>query len=144
MMAFEDENDYNHIVSELNQAFRITDKWSHDDRLNSVTSYNVFKARYLLQSAIENLSLTEDEIEERDRQEERKGEELAEEEWEAEQDELRQSISDIIEHLQRKEPHGKLTHPQTHVLGRALQDCLSRRPLSEDEVTVILSFLREY
>ncbi len=82
-MASQEESDHKLIVTELTQAFRIVDKWSHDKDLNSVVSNNILSARYDLQSALENLTLTETEIKKREREEERvREEECAREEQE--------------------------------------------------------------
>ena len=73
--------DYDHeqLRLDISQAFRFTDKWSHEDRLNSVAYASIRDARFSLQIAFKNLTLTEAEVQQREKEKDELYEELEEE-----------------------------------------------------------------
>ena len=63
-----EDYDREQLRSDISQAFRLTDKWLHEDRLNSIVCTSIFNARNSLQEALENLTLTESEVEQREQE----------------------------------------------------------------------------
>lgn len=146
-------NDYDDrlVRDELVHAFRLIEKWSRVDEFNSVARANIWTGKCAIQTAIENLSLTEREIEETEKEEERKAEDQEQEEqkWQEECKELLETIDQILGNLLSPgdapgDQEVRLTAGETRIVADAIQHCLHKRPMSQAEAAFVSAFLQEY
>lgn len=151
-MEFSDDCDDRLVREELVHAFRLTEKWSRVDEFNSVARANIWTAKCAIQTAIENLSLTEREVKEAEEEEERKAEEQEEQKeqkWQEECEELLETIDQILDNLPspgERPGYRKvgLTAGEARIVADAVQHCLRNRPLSQAEAAFISALLQEY
>ena len=134
------DHDLQQVRQDISQAFRLTDKWLHEDRLNSAAYENIIQARGLLQKVLENLTLTEAEIEQHEIEE---GETL-EERWEEEQAQLRYDIDTILDSFKQCTFPYKMSHSDAHVIGKALPSCISNVEISKETAEIIAALLNKF
>ena len=142
-MESTEDYDCEKLRLDINQAFRLADKWSHEDRLNSVASESIVYARFALQTALENLSLTNAEIKQRQKEEEKQWEEAQEQKREEKQEERQNNVECLLESFEQGTYPYKMTYFDARVVGEALPDCLKGKELAKDVVDVISSLLKK-
>ncbi|MBP7052726.1 MAG: hypothetical protein KBE65_17080 [Phycisphaerae bacterium] len=125
------------------------EKWSRVDEFNSVVRGNLWTAKCAIQTAVENLSLTEREIEEVEKEEERKAEEQEEQKWQEEREELCETIDQILDNLPSPgdEPGYQkvgLTAGEARIVADAVQHCVHNRPLSGEAAAFVSTLLHEH
>lgn len=132
------------IRVELTQAFRIVDKCSHDNRFNTEVELRILEARDSLQSALENLSLTEEEIDRQRNEDEKRSNIIDEEMMAIKEEELHQQIDDLLEFLGKEKHPIKLSFFQCKTIEDVIRQCLRKCDLFETETSVLSSILKKY
>ena len=70
------DNNLKKIFKDLTEALRLVKNYLYDDNANSIVSANIRTASTAIQSALENLSFSNKEIEEREEEQQREWEEI--------------------------------------------------------------------
>ena len=143
--------DRQRVLEDLTEAFRLVEKWSYNYDLNTIVTEGVCDAKKALQNAIENITLSDKEIEEREEQEGQEEEQKEQEEYEVHCEELKEAIPEILNCLTSSSPLPAtsvtlLSTYQRKIVLDAFKDYISEtgRILTNEDKHVLKSMLKEY